>query len=130
MDIVNMSPGREKDCQIALKIMGWDEASFDCENQQWNGYPNKNPRRWIVPVPEYSTDISAAFEVVEKIRKDLNGWIGLQLFSDIPFAPPGTWLACFGGGRQNTAFATTAPDAICKAALKLMGVKVGEEMEG
>ena len=136
MDIINMLPGREKDCLIAEKVMGYSIYHYDKDHPDNCYYmlmDNEfNPVNAIYPsnqkkteaeawedCPNFSTDIAAAFEVVEKIRKDLNGWIGLQLLSDVPGTPPGTWLACFGGGRQNTVFATTAPDAICKAALNL-----------
>ncbi len=65
-------------------------------------------------VPQFSTDIAAAWHVVEKMRERR---IHLELGSRID----GSWLVSFGNLR---AFDNSAPRAVCLAALKAVGVEV------
>lgn len=88
-----MSP-RERDVLVAEKVMGWTYL-----------------------VPRYTTDISVAWEVVEKWR--------LYEVHKV-----GDWYTVwFYGIHPNTsdyaeASAPTASEAICKAALKAVGVDI------
>lgn len=106
-----MKPGRELDTLIAEKIFGWH---LDEHNM------------WAIPgntfliyasctnIPSYSTDISAAWEVVEKFKAvtrlekrfndDTTKW-----FCELSL---GIGEGCC------TAYAETAPHAICLAALE------------
>ena len=114
---MTMLPGRELDAVIAEKIMelevvrnkkgGWSigEANYWYTNDEPGGVLSN-------PLPEYSTDIAAAWEVVEKLQK-LNP---LHIRSDIT----GRWFVSCG---PFNASASTAAHAICLAALKAVGVE-------
>lgn len=106
---------RKIDAKIAEHIMGWE--------------PDPHSKKsWIVPigdkyehrdcsVPEYSSDISAAWEVVEKY---------------------GDWPQCLDRSGNNynyriavkgivyTTDAKTAPLAITKAALRVKGIDISD----
>ena len=94
----------------------------------------------VSPIPEYSTDIAAAWEVVEKLKqvpkKDaygqpilynwiaveqhIKGWIaGLKYFENFE----GDYFM-----TDNYVVADTAPLAICLAALKAKGTDVEKEL--
>jgi len=101
-------PGRELDALVAECVMG---LTVDR-----NGHIEKTSN-WHAPPPEYSTDIAAAWEVVERL-----GWLNLYQ------QPGGFWWACFYDidDEDNTsplgeASAATASLAICLAALKTVG---------
>lgn len=72
--------GRELDQRIATEVMGWIGVvpeHVEAGGTRWfvpSGKPSLPEKR--VQVPEYSTDIRAAFEVVEKMREKMreNGW--------------------------------------------------------
>jgi len=135
--IDTMEAGREMDRLIADRIFNLDTYKkwiyvdrfdhFDCflddarydENGQWDYafLQNGSFRR----VPSYSTDIAAAWQVVEKIkdvfRKQKPDW-------DFAIVETGEnhWLA---GWLQYESFelsgeGKTAPLAICRAALKVV----------
>jgi len=145
MDYDTMKAGREMDALIAEKVMGWkdircdqggnlpygvpdDDFNSDVDEHKKHGncgFPMEYHRE---PIPMYSHDISAAWEVVEKmtsegacpaIINDDNGhWAmaldGMQNCVDGSetmdvattfFAPKSLWC-------------DTVPLAICRAALK------------
>lgn len=91
----------------------------------------------IEPVPFYSTDIAAAWLVVEKLAQDGDEHPaciqkGLPAYGDhdTPFEVyknyagyPG-WT-CYFADYEVCAHADTAPLAICLAAIKAVGVEVG-----
>lgn len=91
-----MEAGRELDALIAEKIMGQDYSLNSLEGS----LVLKDP-------PHYSTNIAAAWEVVEKLGPD---W-------DLISMEQG-WIASVGSSER--ARAETAPLAICLAALKAM----------
>ena len=106
-----MKPGRELDALIAEKVMG--------ETVTWGGDPGGTIIPWVGEpdgiqgeCPPYSTDIAAAWAVVEKKsgcnliwHGDLQEW-HCQFFGDPTFGEIGK--------------APIAPLAICLAALKAM----------
>lgn len=160
---------RELDALIAEKVFGWewkldqDDRGGDpisevyrviCDPRLWGGYEllgmatgaelaridrpynGQNP-------PHYSTDITAAWEVVVEVQRQHPGWRFSLLGGDRPFGYqlvegggyicdrsvvyPFGWHARFFGGEDPTvgyplsngeADADTAPLAICLAALK------------
>ena len=66
-EILNMPAGREMDALVAEKVMGFIKLQFP-------GLPKyqKPTKDGVVPlyyVPNFSTDISAAWEVVEQVTK-------------------------------------------------------------
>jgi hypothetical protein len=69
--------------------------------------------------PNYSTDIAAAWTVIEKMRA-VNPF--QPAWFEISQLPTG-WRANFVGDPHYYAYAETAPLAICLAALRAMGVE-------
>ena len=71
-----MKPGRELDALVAGRVMGWRPPRFDDFGDIGRSIVESEGRDLFEP-PRYSTDISAAWEVVEKLRSDnLNCTIG------------------------------------------------------
>ncbi len=141
--------GRELDALVAEKRMGrcrwcWDNRSqwlkvpspegFEGSSHQV-GDENEidpltkervwyclkhNKLAWTWNIPGYSTDIAAAWEVVEKLRED--GWS--FHVDDVGFndATEGQWRVMFTeattGNKHVFADGQTAPHAICLAALE------------
>jgi hypothetical protein len=126
-EILAMESGRELDAIIAEKLMGWTEFSpIDATIDYGvgvNGYRRNYAKdecgrcTWF---PFYSTDISAAWEVVEKMRVDHiynMADFGRNMHKEkqhyVRFHPLNSgntaddWLPRF----------YTLPEAICKAAL-------------
>lgn len=117
-EIVNMVEGRELDALIAEKVMGW----FDY-------YPHFSTEHhfsgWFAEVPKDklgicmadedwspSTDIAAAWEVVEKVDADLDARC-VDVWRDANH-----WnFSIHYDKRVSIASADTAPLAICRAAL-------------
>ena len=135
-----MKAGRELDALVAEKVMGWRwvQVPKDCDglnegrclapvgldekNHQWT------PKGKISEYsgPRYSTDIAAAWEVVEKLclsvcasapglgGKPASYWVG---FADMS----GRFLVA-DLNNPSVVCEETAPLAICLAALKAVGV--------
>jgi hypothetical protein len=111
-----MQAGRELDALIAEKVMGYVPPRPGTVGYDMKDLPRNR-------VPHYSTDIAAAWQVVEKLNllskmKDgclyfdpsLNKWV----------------ISEWSGGREfaeGSVEADTAPHAICLAALKAIGVE-------
>ena len=113
--------GRELDAEIAEKVMG-------CRVVRQSG---NSP--WLVETPAgiwgrveqvpYSTDIAAAWQVVEKYRVlDHHFNVGVNMGFD--GKAHGYWAICANG---PTAHADTAPLAICLAALAAVADPSGDE---
>ncbi len=111
-----MKPGRELDKLIARDVLKLEES---------NGFYIE------LDCPHYSTDIAAAWEIVEKLKIGnrctvADGWQSRDTLH-IRFNDPG-WCAgwVFPGadymGAENWVFGETAAHAICLAALKAVGV--------
>jgi hypothetical protein len=111
----DLNPGRELDALVAEKVMGRRFTRHLCE-------PGTPPHEWVdSDVPEYSTDIAAAWGVVEKLREHFAG-VEVMALTKTNANPnyfeaklwANTWVHSF-------AEAPTAPHAICLAALKAVG---------
>ena len=91
--------GRALDQLIAERVMG-HTLTLD--------------RIWAnnMPIPCYSTDIAAAWLIVEKMRNP-----------DFRLSKDGDWACCFGGTISYCGFADTAPLAICRAAMAALETK-------
>ena len=134
IEIGAMQAGRELDALVAEKVMGWggvregySEGSAELRfiGKPPNGMDSK------YPVPMYSTDIAAAWEVLEKIKAvNLEKFTGLD-FPDECFVvawdrSSKDWEAGFhsidgydaGWVSDCRSNAATAPLAICRAARK------------
>lgn len=117
---------REIDKLIAEKVMGW-RVFKTTEEWQKAGSPtgqkitvlDQTPK---FEIPHYSTDIAAAWQVVEKMHSDGNH---VQVWRN---KNNNFWRASmrFEHGKWGKYFtqANTAPLAICLAALKAIGVTV------
>lgn len=108
-DILKMEPGRELDALVAKHVM------FPRHT-----HPLSEVKGWC---QKYSADISAAWEVVEKISKKDN----VKFSIDFDYSVNGKWNAGFNynSGSYAGNAAVTAPLAICRAAL--LAVAVMEE---
>ena len=128
---------------VAEKVMGFSDVKWN----SWSGYHGKSPEyRQIADIPDYSTDNTAVWEVVEKLRQDgftvvvaANFQSNLQacmIFEGVPtmaFPPKDVFLhlaeeAAFAvsdvgrriGAKCVQTQAKTAPLAICLAALEVV----------
>src|SRR5690606_5237881 len=66
-DVLSLS-GRELDAAVAERVLGWKRGDLRCGDMPW--YP-PGTGRYLgggrMDLPEFSTDISAAWEVVEHL---------------------------------------------------------------
>lgn len=114
-----MKPGRELDALVAEKVMGWRVGErFDGDwylMEPASGGMGGNP----VPMrlEHYSTDIAAAWQLVEKVG---TGWLYLTLTQDSDRTSD-YWRAAFHRRTDapDAVNGDTAPHAICLAALKV-----------
>jgi len=133
-----MKPGRELDALVAEKVMGcrvtWlvykgtGEKYPHCGCTDYNGGPHSNDPGgvWDNELAYYSTDISAAWEVVEKFdywRLETNaddedgGTHHFDIWAD-------NGLFCTADIRDECGIKTvSAPHAICLVALKAKGAE-------
>jgi hypothetical protein len=141
---------RALDAEIAVKVMGWTvypEKAHPSDNRTINDvlycppdYPYDKGSANVVP--EFSSDIAAAFTVVEHLRQK---WIAEKpeypnCFDIEDRGARGWKVRIFkdDGERYETIIAEPAPTlmlAICKAALALKveqtnGANRGEEVKG
>ena len=100
MNYDELEAGYELDALVAEKVMGLVKGSFG-----WINSDTAIP----IALPLYSTDIAAAWEVVERF-KDWD-W---KLYSH----GEGESFVIYKDGTHYEATAPTAPLAICRAALK------------
>lgn len=114
-----MEAGQELDALVAEKIMGWRYL-----NQPSTGYPWYPPEEgWSkAHPPRYSTDIAAAWKVMEKMCDMGNQNCTLQFEGKLN--PDYAWTFSHDENADWWASAGTAPLAICLAALKVKGVDV------
>jgi len=112
MDVKELVAGREVDTLVAEKVMGLSVKELEATGE------------WEYGNHRYSTDISAAWQLVE-ILKQQSHCFELKWYDKHCFA----WIGKSGDIPQYmdhyTGMAGTAPLAICRAALKLMEVNHG-----
>jgi len=148
MDIDKLEAGRELDALVAEKVMGLRYCEPGLAIDVATGAEKTIPPTWMrfkemdghMPVydpcdlPKYSTEIGAAWEVVEHVRRMHPARVWFELYAprgDLP------WTAVFftrclewedsmyemGSDRIIPSSGKEAPLAICRAALKVVGVK-------
>jgi hypothetical protein len=128
-EILAMVPGRELDCIIAENVFNVkinktisrlinEHVSMSISDVY--GDENLEPIQdtTVKRIKDYSTDIAAAWEVVEKFDYNyLWRWDGVTRYA----MPNGMkWECKFtekGATSDNMGYGLTAPEAICKAAL-------------
>lgn len=100
-----LEAGREMDELIAVRVMGLVTAS---PAPYWT-YSRNGIQE---PIPAYSTDIAAAWEVVEKMTPGPGFYVTRA-------GGHGFWKAIFeDDDNEGKAYSLTAPLAICRAALR------------
>jgi hypothetical protein len=112
-----MKAGRELDALVAEMVMGFKREKKKWEFVSIGGHIPFPMRVPFDDFPNYSTDISAAWDVVKKFA----GLGFITLFStewSSATRPSGPGWACQIDGSKNTELGETAPHAICLAALK------------
>ena len=115
-DIREMKPGRELDALVAEKVMGW-AAVMDVVGGKKMGIIEGNifsthSSEWL-DVPHYSTDISAAFEVLKNFYFHIeNMGYGEKRYQVILKMHRDS-----GEFYDVEVFAESLPEAICKAAI-------------
>ena len=101
-DTTTLAAGRELDALVAEKVMGWVPGAGFANDTYWS----------------FSTDIAAAWQVIEKMLNDGYG-------TSIADGPHG-WSVAFGSTEKPFADADgdTPALAICRAALAALGAEV------
>lgn len=130
-----MQPGRELDALVAEKVMGWRKISHPYPYSDLTWINSEGATARPGGIPQYSTDIAAAWVVVEHLKNSLNGneWTGeFNLFFN------GCEYECWWSFSRKTeeglyetskeaGVAETAPHAICLAALGAVGVNIPQD---
>lgn len=124
-----MEPGRELDLLVAEKVMGYKIAEVKGDavvSSKISAGSNDNP--WLnKELKPYSTDIAAAWEVVEKMKKEF-----IQTEIIIWQTGHKARISKFAGTSLNVialinhveAEGESAAHAICLAALKAKGIEI------
>lgn len=122
-----MNAGRELDALVAEKVFGlhrnerghWYDVSGSSIPCYYADTEPCDPSSWL---PDYSTSIAAAWEVIERV---VSGKVSENLEGFALTVQPGTIGASFSNLHGKGHFQSngkTAPLAICLAALKAVGV--------
>lgn len=107
-EILKLEAGRELDALVAEKVMGYPKEIISI-----NGSVKSPNGDWMVrEIDEYSTDISAAWEVAEKLGSFWIDHTVSDLGIDVEF-----FTSLDHSKERLVATADTAPLAICRAAL-------------
>lgn len=103
--------GKELDALVAEHVMGWLDIWF-CPHTPhcFHGRKSAHHNDTNYQVPKYSSDIAAAWEVVEHLRRQLSGFVLCDSCGGEP------WTAGFVDGPDGSE-AETVSLAICRAAL-------------
>jgi hypothetical protein len=113
----DMSP-RQRDALVAEKVMG---LVVHPHGGVWDG---KNPATYRTNFHP-STDIGAAWEVVEKLAEQNSGDLSVSIYQRKTFQPLWRCTITDSTFKQHVVYEhLSAPEAICKAALKAVGVDV------
>ena len=113
--------GRCLDAWVAITIMNWKYApKTDPKIKLWLYWRRPDGMLKYEP-PEYSTDIAAAWEVVEKMQKPNWAWHIESFYADGELR---WWVLFWGDDEEGNIFddgkgdAKTISLAICRAAIK------------
>ena len=121
-----MKPSSELDLLIAEKVMGLTVMPGSEEGKTVGDYIGPlyfSNNRWK-PLDHYSTDISAAWEVVEKMKEDYMVRLQTNILGD--------WECYFTAPMESetihyAGISKSAPHAICLAALRVKGIEYETE---
>lgn len=123
---MTLEPGRKLDALVAEKVMGWKWYNILGNSEQQVLASSQEDALSLRPgqmvydlVPCYSTDIAAAWLVVERLLRD-----GIQLCI-LPIGYHGGWeVRRVDPGGRAVGQSSFAPHAICLATLKAVGVEI------
>ena len=136
MNVDEMEAGRCLDALVAERVMGWTEVVVSGMPREGLGVPPEGDALYQVVViwdvkltiPSYSTDIAAAWGIVEKLAtkhyitsvgwgpgRDEQCYASVQMILDRNLAAD----LVLNNPREMDGRGKTAPLAICRAALKL-----------
>lgn len=114
---------KERNELVATKVVGWTRGEhLGLKRMVWR-YPEGqviDGFDWQNEVPRFSEEIAAAWEVVEKLRRER---MNISVVSD----EDGGWnveMWDYNNRQSKEVFADTAPEAICLAALRACGVEI------
>jgi hypothetical protein len=119
-EILNMPAGREMDVLVLVSVMGIEYSEKDGENyREWSNCYTERACFVFRDIPHYSADISAAWEVVEKLRDTSDDEPDYWTITDLGNAwrVTSNWAHHDGDIENFSIEAETAPLAICRAAL-------------
>lgn len=138
----DLQPGRELDALIAEHVMGFRREKapkdyygehggtdvlvpLDVDHQNWH-YPPKGRIPLTFFVPDYSTELTAAWQVWEKMRtwrtpSPMPAVVALKT----PAESGAAFVCAVMTDSMYYGHADTAPHAICLAALEAVGYKEG-----
>jgi hypothetical protein len=113
---MDFEPGPELDAEIVRRVFGGDSFPSQAIPGRWVWYRSGA----LDIVPPYSTDIAAAWQVVEHFHDSIMERIDGQWF---------VWLGDddIDTGRTSTLACDTAPLAICLAALQVLNAATPEQ---
>lgn len=111
--VTDLPPGRELDALIAKKVMGYHLKKDDC-NSYWIDNDNIEPNH----THDYSTDISAAWQIVEKLRH--TWWVDVEARSTLDVCKLES-QEHINERKFIEEIGDSAPHAICLAALRTLG---------
>jgi hypothetical protein len=123
-EILKMEAGVLMDALVAERVMGWHNVHktsfYNDTATHWQSSLGdaflvgaKDDKMYEYRIPYYSTDIAAAWEVVEKLQSQ-NIKVTISTFGE------NWWIEIFDYTTEKVvrkAFGTTAPLAICRAVL-------------
>ena len=109
--------GRDLDALVAVRVMELTPCDRYSHSPADAGLLTDG--QGFFAVPYYSTQIGAAWEVLEKLRAD-----GLTMMQSVNHGEAGWWCVLYphAGPPAETAYAETAPLSICWAALEFVGL--------
>jgi len=128
-EILNMEPGPELDRLVAEKVMGWRRRSHKFSQNAWEWYNPEIPDPYHnkdfvcndVDLPKFSTDIAAAWKVVNRLREKQFD-IMIKTLKD-------RWEVLISDPDKILDWYATAPElplAICRAALLAVSAETGK----
>ncbi|AIQ29341.1 hypothetical protein P40081_15170 [Paenibacillus sp. FSL P4-0081] len=115
-EILSRSPGREMDRWIQEHVFKVDLSGFHWARVGNSMFKNTDGAVTWVDIPDYSSDISAAWEVADKLKISIIPQ-SLSAPDNLKYLARAEW-----DFRQNEidVFAATAPEAISKVALLMV----------
>ncbi|MNW43611.1 hypothetical protein D3C74_208160 [compost metagenome] len=117
-EILAMEPGEAMDTLILDEVLKWEKRQMWWGETRWVVDRKTNDGKDIhvdLELFSPSTDISAAWEVVEKLQES-HLYIDIRTCADFYEV----WITIHREGNQTETFASPKlPEAICKAALVL-----------